>query len=282
MTSRIAFLDVDGTILEHGSVIAPSTPAAIAEARARGHLVYLCTGRAKGDLHPDVQAIEVDGAITNGGALVESGGRVLASHLMPRADVDRMIAFFEGRGIHFFLQSDAAVYASAGVGALAGTFFAERRRQHAADLERLGLPVDDDTEVIRYRPLAEADLDEITKAVFVSEAADGLTRAQSDLGPEFVVIPGSIPLPGGSNGEVAPRGVDKGSGIREVLAHLGIAREDAIGVGDSWNDIDMFDAVGTGVAIAGAPAELVARAAFTTTATLEDGVHNAFVRLGLI
>ncbi|MFV1315617.1 hypothetical protein [Klebsiella pneumoniae] len=36
--TRIAFLDVDGTILEHGSLIAPSTVTAIRQARANGHV----------------------------------------------------------------------------------------------------------------------------------------------------------------------------------------------------------------------------------------------------
>lgn len=71
MTSpqRIVFIDVDGTILEHGSVIAPSTVSAIRRARSNGHLVYLCTGRSAGDIHPSVREIGFDGEITNGGAM---------------------------------------------------------------------------------------------------------------------------------------------------------------------------------------------------------------------
>ena len=56
-SQRIVFIDVDGTILEHGSVIAPSTITAIRTARRNGHLVYLCTGRSDGDIHPDVRDI---------------------------------------------------------------------------------------------------------------------------------------------------------------------------------------------------------------------------------
>ena len=52
LSPRIVFIDVDGTILEHGSVIAPSTVSAIRAARRAGHLVYLCTGRSAGDIHP--------------------------------------------------------------------------------------------------------------------------------------------------------------------------------------------------------------------------------------
>ena len=56
-TGRIAFLDVDGTILDHGRTVAASTVDAVRAARAAGHLVYLCTGRSAGDIHPDVAAI---------------------------------------------------------------------------------------------------------------------------------------------------------------------------------------------------------------------------------
>ena len=38
---RIIFIDIDGTILEHGAQMSASTPVAIAAARANGHLVYL-------------------------------------------------------------------------------------------------------------------------------------------------------------------------------------------------------------------------------------------------
>ena len=56
--TRIAFLDVDGTILEHGSVIAPSTVTAIRRARENGHRVWLCTGRSAGDLGYRVVIVE--------------------------------------------------------------------------------------------------------------------------------------------------------------------------------------------------------------------------------
>lgn len=47
MTSqRIAFLDVDGTVIDSGELIAQSTIDAVRGARANGHLVYPSTGRA--------------------------------------------------------------------------------------------------------------------------------------------------------------------------------------------------------------------------------------------
>ncbi len=119
--TRIAFLDVDGTILEHGSLIAPSTVTAVRTARENGHLVWLCTGRSAGDIHPDVLAIGFDGAITNGGAYATRGEEpgddaLIVEHPMPRADVEAVERYFEAHGIHYFLQTHGGVYASAGMG----------------------------------------------------------------------------------------------------------------------------------------------------------------------
>lgn len=285
---RIVFIDVDGTILEHGSVIAPSTVTAIRAARANGHLVYLCTGRSAADIHPSVGAIGFDGVISNGGAFgvridADDSREQLFAHLMGHETVERMIRYFEDRGIHYFLQTDNGVFASEGVAAMAEEFFQQRRARHAEDLRALGLDPDDEPlPMISYRPRAEADLDQVVKATFISADSETLDRAQADLGDSFHVIPGSIPMPGGSNGEIAMLGVNKGTAILEVLEVLGRDAADAVGIGDSWNDVEMFEVCGTAVAMGGADPELQAKADLVTTGVLDDGVHRALVRLGLI
>ncbi|MCM3697004.1 Cof-type HAD-IIB family hydrolase [Microbacterium oleivorans] len=281
--TRIAFLDVDGTILEHGTAIADSTITAIRTARENGHLVYLCTGRAAGDIHPKVREIGYDGAITNGGAYAVRGDERLFADPMPREDTDRLISYFEAEDIDYFLQSDEAVYASEGVGAMLDEYFAERRKRHLEDARRLGqTDVVEPKPIVTYRPVHEADLDAIAKTTFISKRSDSVDKAQADLGERFHVIPGSIPLPGGSNGEIGLRGTTKGSAILRVLDILGLDAADAIGIGDSWNDAEMFDVVGSPVAMGNADPALKERAGNVTTDVLDDGVWNAFVKLGLV
>lgn len=279
MTSpRIAFLDVDGTILDHGKAIAPSSVAAIRGARAAGHLVYLCTGRAAGAIPAAVNAIGFDGAVTNGGAYATSGDQTVVAATMPREAVQRLIAYFQGRGILFFLQTDAAVHASPQV-----------QRQFEAMLHRWqsahGEPDEPQTapqDAPRARDLAEVDLDSVAKAVFLGEAVDTVAHAQDELGDQFHIVPGSMPLPGGSNGEVGMRGTTKGSAIEAVLDHLGMDASAAIGIGDSWNDVEMFEVCGRGIAMGNAAPELKALADETTTSVREDGVWNALVRHGFV
>ncbi len=74
----------------------------------------------------------------------------------------------------------------------------------------------------------------------------------------------------------------KGAAIRALLDHLGISRERAIGIGDNWNDVEMFEACGVAVAMGNAPDGVKALATTVTTAIDDDGIHNAFASLELI
>ena len=279
--SRIIFLDVDGTILAHGETIAPSTIAAVRAARERGHLVYLCTGRAAGDINPRVLDIGFDGAISNGGALAVSGDETVLAELMPRTAVERVMAYFDEQGTRYFIQSHDGVYASEGVRSFIADFISERRRRHAEDLSTVAL-AEDVVAAPRFAPVEEADLDHIAKAVFVSSDPDAVEKTQAALGEEFHVIPGSMPLPTGSNGEVGMRGTNKGTGIQAMLTHLGRDAADAVGIGDSWNDVEMFEVCGTAIAMAEADPQLQRIAGEVTTGVLDDGIWNAFVRHGII
>jgi Cof subfamily protein (haloacid dehalogenase superfamily) len=267
---RIAFLDVDGTILDHGTSVAPSTVKAITTARAAGHLVYLSTGRSAGDIHPDVRAIGFDGAITNGGAFATSGDETVLARTMPVDALTQLTDYFDTHGIQYFLQSDTGVYASANV-----------RRLMTEMVQRLRGELDPSI-APRFRDLSEADRAQIAKAVFMSESPGMVEQVQNDLGDTFHVVPGSMPLPGGSNGEVGMRGTTKGSAILHVLDRLGADPATAIGIGDSWNDVEMFEVCGIGIAMGNADPELQALADEVTTSVTSDGVYNAFLRHGLV
>lgn len=272
---RAVFLDVDGTILAHGAQIAASTVTAIQEARAAGHVLFLSTGRSLGDIHPAVTDIGFDGAITSGGAYVTDGDELVLAEAMPRADALALREYFAAHDLAYFLQSFVHVYASDAIIPLVERVMAQRRGASVAVAE-------DDEPFIRFSPMAAADLDTITKAVFVSDAVETVGRVRADLGNRFHIVPGSMPMPGGTNGEISMIGVNKGTGILRILERHGMAAADAVGIGDSWNDVEMFEVVGTSVAMGNAAPELQARADRVTTSVLDDGVFNAFTALGLI
>ncbi len=67
-------------------------------------------------------------------------------------------------------------------------------------------------------------------------------------------------------------GVDKGSALRALCAHLGIDPAEAAAIGDSEVDIPMFEAAGLAVAMADATPEAKAAATRHTLSADEDGV----------
>lgn len=276
---RIVFLDVDGTILEHGEHVAPTTAVAVRTARANGHLVYLCTGRAAADIHPAVAEIGFDGAITNSGTLAVSDETVVIDRPMSREKATLLVDTLEGHAIHYVLQTNDAVYANDGM--------AQLLREYARAIrERTGSvrPEDSISGLAErtFPPVADADLTRVAKAVFVSDHGDGYDRLAHALGDGFQLVRGSIPLPGGSNGEINEAGTTKGSAIELLLPRLGRDAADAVAIGDSWNDVEMFAVCGVSVAMGNAQPELKDLADFVTTDVLDDGVWNAFVRLGLV
>ena len=83
-------------------------------------------------------------------------------------------------------------------------------------------------------------------------------------------------------GEVMPAGVTKALGISKLLEYAGADRDDSIGIGDGGNDIEMIKYCGTGVAMGNASDALKREADFVTTSIGDNGIANAFERLGLI
>ncbi len=263
--TRAIFLDVDGTILQDGRHIPPTAVDAIRAARARGHLVFLSTGRGTAELDGALMGIGFDGAVTNGGAFASIGDRIVSATVFSPEDVTRLQDYLAVAGLHGYFQSYDQLFATPEL----PTLLAER-------FAAAGLPAK------TFHDPADFDAARVAKLVFLTDDTDAAARALDELGEDFEVVGGTIPVAFAASGEVAPRGVHKGSAIRALLAALEIDPDVAIGIGDNWNDAEMFAAVGTAVAMGNAVDGVKALADQVTTAIDDDGLHNAFVRNGLI
>lgn len=265
---RAIFLDVDGTIIDHTEQLAPSVIDAVRGARAQGHFVFLCTGRAPAEISKPIIDIGFDGAITAGGGYAELRGELIAEHAMPRELLAAAVDFFEREQIEYILQSFDAVYPSVGL--------TDRLRQLIGDdLGDWGLNSG------TVRP----DLDSIpsvAKLTFFGEHPTTFARVRDALIPDLHVLTGTMPFLGEAGGEVSPPGMNKGVAIREVLAALDLTPDDAVAIGDSANDIEMLTLVGVGIAMGNADGAVKAVADEVTTGVDDHGVWNAFVRHGLV
>lgn len=70
--------------------------------------------------------------------------------------------------------------------------------------------------------------------------------------------------------DIAPKGVHKAAGLEVVCARIGVERSQVLALGDGYNDIEMLDWAGRGVAI-GDAAQQVRDAADHVTGTFAEG-----------
>ena len=82
--------------------------------------------------------------------------------------------------------------------------------------------------------------------------------------------------------DIIPADSGKGVGIKHVLAHYHLKKEEALAFGDGNNDIEMLQAVGTGIAMENGSNELKAVADDICGHVAEDGVYHYCVEHGLI
>ncbi|GAB3405966.1 HAD family hydrolase [Schumannella luteola] len=275
---RLIFLDVDGTLLDHGERLSPGAVAAVRGAREAGHLVFVCTGRARAEIPTIITDIGFDGDVTAGGGFVELDGELVAARTMQRERVVETIDFLQTRGIEFLLQSFDAVHPSAGLADRLRPFF-ERYGAWT------GAPEFEDASIHLVERDWESDpelLDRIAKITFFGDDPTTFATVRDGLGEHFHVITGSIPFLGESGGEVSPVGVHKGSAILAVLERLGESIDDVVAIGDSANDIEMIAIAGLGIAMGNADGAVKAVADEVTASVADDGVWKAFQRHGLL
>lgn len=278
MARRAIFLDVDGTLLTKKGTVPDSARRAIRSARARGHAVFLCTGRAMGELWPDLLDIGFDGVVAAAGAVVQAGGDVLTHQHLTDQEVQHVKAFFDAVDDDYYLQSNDANF---------GTLRMQNRLRTAVFSSVEDPEVRATLENGPFAFIANMRLEEvpantlITKAVFLGASAP-FARIQEEFAATLDVAPASVGLFGANSGEMMPKGVHKAAGIASVVRHLGINMSHTIAIGDSYNDLEMLETVGVGIAMADAPDPILAAADEVTEPPECNGIRNAFVRHHLV
>ena len=82
--------------------------------------------------------------------------------------------------------------------------------------------------------------------------------------------------------EILPPGVSKGEALRAMVEALGTSTpSETIAIGDNWNDVEMIEAAGLGVAMGHAPEGVRASADYVCGTAEEEGVREVIERFVL-
>lgn len=248
-TPQLIALDIDDTITEYLGEIKPRVIEAVAAVRQRGIDVVLATGRSFDTTTPVAQEIGVDEYV------VCSNGAVLG-HVGKEKIVEAIT--FDATPVIEQLMSiiPDAVFA---VEDMRGVFYTT----HMFSTGPLGMRIH------------EVSLEDLTKEPVVrlvmrsnrhTEEAFGQAAAQ--LGYHQVVY-GIADV---AWMDVGPHDVSKASMLHEVCARKDIPAERVVAIGDNWNDIQMLNWAGLGVAMGHAVPEIKAHANLITLDEPGDGV----------
>ena len=274
MNRKLIFLDIDGTLTPAGSNVIPdSALQAIRKAQANGHLVFLCTGRNRGMLAP-VLAYGFEGAVATGGGFVFAGDEILFDCPMTDEQRDLGMRLLREQGVFRTIESRDTTWGDEDLGdflSQAGEGNSELVRWRKALAEQLNI-----------LPMAEYDGQPIYKIVFMCYRMEQLRPAKDALEKDFNFVVQELSEHSCLNGELVNRKFDKGKGIRIMAEHFGADISDTIGFGDSMNDLEMIETVGTSVCMENGSEALKKIRDIVCPAVDQDGLYQAFLQLGRI
>lgn len=249
-------LDIDDTLVPHMGSISQRVIEAVAGVRERGVAVALATGRSLSTTAPIGRAAGIDGWVvcSNGAILatIEPEGVVEATSFDPRPILERLQPQLPGAR---FAVED-----------IHGTFHTMSADDF--DAGALGLQ-------IREVPFEHLLDEPAVRLVVHSNETEHMNGGFGDVAKTLGLHTVIFGVGDKAWMDVGPQGVNKATGLTRLCALLDINPAKTLTMGDSYNDVEMLEWAGTGIAMATAPASVMAAADAVTSG--EPGVGVAEV-----
>ncbi len=276
---KIIFMDIDGTLVNDHGIIPASAKEAVRKAREKGHLVFICTGRSKAELFPDILEVGFDGIIGAAGGYIEINEKVLLHERVSKEDVEHLVGYFDKHGIDYYLESNGGLFASknckAHIRKIIDNFLKEN--PHAKDEVEKGLQPFHDCLIEGENPIR----DDINKISFLGSDLP-ISEISKEFASKFNVISSTVPIFGENSGELSVPGIHKATAIEKLLNHLQIDKQHTYAYGDGLNDLEMLEYVQYGIAMGNAKEPVKLAADDITDTHDEHGIYNSFKKYGLL
>lgn len=253
---KIMFFDIDGTLMEdsHEHRIPTSTIKALELAKQAGNLIYVNTGRPLCNVDNDIRSLNFHGYICGCGTYVECEGQELFYHTVnKKLCIETAELIRNCNASPLYERRD-------------GMFFDFNARQLSV--------VDSISNHFRLqgknvnRTVEDKDFS-FDKFIICFDKHTDIDKLRYQIEKNFFWIDRGYGF-----AEIVPLECSKKIGIELILKHYGIDKSKAYAVGDSLNDLPMFDAVGTSIAM-GNGEKLIPHASYVTDDICKDGIYNA-------
>jgi Cof subfamily protein (haloacid dehalogenase superfamily) len=261
---KLIAIDVDDTLLNDDHVVTEGTQRAMAAAMEQGVIVTLATGRMYASAKNIAGQINLNvPLITYQGSLVKNllDGQVLYERHVPQDVTRECFLFSEERGLHIQTYTDDKLYA------------AEENEKLLAYCNNSKIPywIEKDRELLMSRPSTKLII--IDEPEVLDALAPELRKRVGDRAHITKSKPNFLEI-------IHPEGT-KGHAVTFLANHFSFDLSEVIAIGDSWNDHEMLEVAGLGVAMANAVPALKEIAGYITLSNNEEGVKHVIEKFVL-
>ncbi|MEY8744236.1 MULTISPECIES: Cof-type HAD-IIB family hydrolase [Paenibacillus] len=271
--------DLDGTLLNRDSQISPENAAAIHRAQQEGLRVTIATGR----VYSDVVNISLEGGIktpvigSNGATIHDENGERLFHLPLERETAASVMQWLEDHDCYYEASTQQGIYAPI-----------NSHNAMLAEMDRIlgASPSEDVARLIRAvkKHYDKKDYHRVNshqeipaEAHIYNIMAFSMNPDQLREGRQYFAARSDVAMVVSSehNFEMQHPDVSKGNALSKLAAHLNIAMEDTVSIGDNFNDVSMLQMAGLGIAMGNAEPEIKALAKAITLTNVEHGVAHA-------
>ncbi len=255
---KVVFFDVDGTLYSHNTHEVPeSTARCVNELRAKGIKTIICTGRHISTFNKlDLRGLKFDGYIANNGQMCyDKDQNFLKGHELDPVSLEFVTTLFNKKAFPITMVDKTHIYVN---------MHTEREKAMYATYGIELPPVDE------YKG---GDIYQASAGVSVEEEED----FKSTMPPSC-----KIARWGDCGIDIISSNSGKGVGIKYYLEFLGLGKEEAMAFGDAQNDIEMFEAVGTSVALGNGIDALKEKATYVTSDIDAGGVEQGLKHFNVL
>lgn len=263
MWQGAVFFDYDGTLVDkERGVPAPTarTKEALSRLKENQYLKVLCTGRPMAYIPQDAKELEFDAWITTNGAYAQMDGKALFNHLLDKESVTCFMKACERLKISYTLEGQDACYYQ-----IFSPIFQKWTERFQISTKNM-------------YPIEQIKFWSLNKMMIVFDEEDQFLQLQREFGDRFVFDRHAL----FTSSDVSRKGINKGTGVKQFLAHLNLSDGQTYAIGDSDNDLEMIKFAKTGIAMGQHSPRLGRAADYITDNVANDGVAKALEHFHLV
>jgi Cof subfamily protein (haloacid dehalogenase superfamily) len=256
----VLFFDLDGTLLAENSRVTQNTKDALLKAKQNSFLPVIATGRSLTELDEDrvFEETGIDSAVILDGMAIYAHHEPIFQDAFSNVDIEQLLHVANSLGQEIGYYSATERFNSG---------ISEDLDAHYEYFHQEPAPTDRNAYQTRAITMLLAGTSDLSSDDFYRQSLPQMSFFRNS--------PYSM--------DVTKQGVDKGSGVKRLLAALDIdPAVPTYGFGDGANDIALLTATTHKIAMGNAIPELKEIATLVTSSNVDDGIVEAFQELSII